>query len=200
MKILRKINYFWLIIAFLCALSVFIAHVIFQHWLYMMPCERCVYIRYGFFVAFFGAILALILPKKAKIIAYLLTLYGVGYGIFVSYELIKIKNSIISGDIFGMAGCKMLPSFHFNLPLHEWWSDMFEPKALCGFDEPQVPFDANLSALQGYLTQLYSSGWYLVPQYEFLNLAHCAIIIFTLILVLCFLAIFKDMIWKLKSF
>lgn len=196
MKTFIKSNYFWLLIACICVFSVFMAHVIFQHLLFMMPCERCVYIRYAFFVVFLGAILALVLPKFLKFFAYLLVLYGTIYGILTSYELIKIKNSIISGDIFGISGCKLLPNFHFNLPLHEWWNDMFEPKALCGFDAPEVPMDTNLTAFQRFFVDLYSSGWYLVPQYEFLSLAHCSMIIFIAILGFLILRIIGKLFWK----
>lgn len=196
MKTFIKSNNFWILIAFICAFSVFVAHVIFQHLLFMLPCERCVYIRYAFFVVFLGAVLALILPRFLKFLAYLFIFYGTIYGILASYDLIKIKNSIISGDVFGLSGCKMTPDFHFNLPLHEWWSDMFEPKALCGFDAPEVPADANLTTFQGFFVEFYSGGWYLVPKYELLSLAHCSIILFTAILAFVILRIIGKLFWK----
>lgn len=196
MKIFTKNNFSWLAIAFISVFCVVLAHFVFQHWLYMMPCERCVYIRYAFFVVFLGAILGVILPKILKLIACVLIVYGVIYGIFVAFELNGIKNSIESGDVFGVSGCKMLPNFHFNLPLDMWWADMFAPKALCGFDAPQLPFDANISALQGYFIELYKGGWYLLPKYEFLNLAQCSIIAFGVILVILVYEVLRMRFWR----
>ena len=38
----------WALMAAVCVLLVLVAHYMFQVWLYMAPCEQCVYIRYGF--------------------------------------------------------------------------------------------------------------------------------------------------------
>ena len=54
----------WLLIIFLSCALVVIAHNVFQVWLYMKPCEQCVYIRFGFLVVALGALITVINPQK----------------------------------------------------------------------------------------------------------------------------------------
>ena len=44
----------WALIIFLSCALVVLAHNVFQVWLYMKPCEQCVYIRFGFLVIALG--------------------------------------------------------------------------------------------------------------------------------------------------
>jgi len=62
----------WLVIAILSAGLVLIAHNVFQVWLYMKPCEQCVYIRFAFLCMTFGCLFTLAWPKAliTRIIAY----------------------------------------------------------------------------------------------------------------------------------
>lgn len=41
----------------------YLAHSFFQIYLYMAPCEQCVYIRYAMFVMVIGGVIAAINPK-----------------------------------------------------------------------------------------------------------------------------------------
>jgi len=70
----------------LAALSLFmliLAHAVFQVWLYMQPCEHCVYIRFAFFCMVLSGVIAAIYPTNAilKVFGYLLAFYGVIKGI-----------------------------------------------------------------------------------------------------------------------
>ena len=47
----------WILMAAVCVLLVLVAHYMFQVWLYMAPCEQCVYIRFGFLVMAIGGLL-----------------------------------------------------------------------------------------------------------------------------------------------
>ena len=48
----------WILMAAVCVLLVLVAHYMFQVWLYMAPCEQCVYIRFGFLVKVLGYVFA----------------------------------------------------------------------------------------------------------------------------------------------
>ena len=37
----------WILFGVTSIILVLLAHYLFQGWLYMLPCEQCVYIRYG---------------------------------------------------------------------------------------------------------------------------------------------------------
>lgn len=193
-------KYFWLFIAFLSAFSVFVAHYVFQVWLFMPPCENCVYIRYAFFVVLIGAVLAFVLPRILRFISYGLIIYGAGYGASVSITLMNIKASINNANPFGANGCKLEPSFHFGLPLHEWWSDMFAPRALCGFDAPQPPLGQSFAGLRGYLLEAYEQGWYLLPKYELISLSEISLVLFVLILALLAFRFFGGLFCKKTMF
>ena len=57
----------WLVIAILSAGLVLIAHNVFQVWLYMKPCEQCVYIRFAFLCMTFGCLFTLAWPKAHRL-------------------------------------------------------------------------------------------------------------------------------------
>ena len=99
----------WLVIAILSAGLVLIAHNVFQVWLYMKPCEQCVYIRFAFLCMTFGCLFTLAWPKALimRIIAYVCGVYGCIYGIMCSVKLSSIHHAIHSEDLdalFGMQG------------------------------------------------------------------------------------------------
>lgn len=192
-----KSKYYWLVIALFSAFCVFLAHNVFQNTFYMLPCENCVYIRYFFFVIILGTALAFLVPKYLGALGYISVIYGGIYGILVALRLHKIRVSLETGDAFGVSGCKMTPSFHFGLPLDKWWDEMFAPKVLCGFDAPMPPENADISAFAQYFIELYKDGWFLVPKYQFLDMAQCCIIAFATLLALVLLrAIFKG--WEIR--
>ena len=79
----------WLLIIFLSCALVVIAHNVFQVWLYMKPCEQCVYIRFGFLVVALGALITVINPKNLilKLVGLVVSVYGAVYGLMCSFKL-----------------------------------------------------------------------------------------------------------------
>lgn len=173
----------WGIIAFAMIAMVLLAHYVFQDWMHMLPCEQCVYIRYGNLVMALGCIIAMINPKAlwAKIVGYVVSLYGLIYTIMCSWKLIGIHDAVHSDDpmaMFGMQGCSTEPHFPFGLPLEQWAPAWFQPTGDCGYDAPVVPDGAVLSDLQRWFIELYQSsdGWYLIPQWKFMDMASCCLL------------------------
>ncbi|TQR34585.1 protein-disulfide oxidoreductase DsbI [Campylobacter sp. MIT 99-7217] len=191
----------WLFILLLALCMLFIAHGFFQNYLFMRPCEQCVYIRFAVFAIALGAFFAFLNPKNIflKFIAFVLAFYGVIYGIEHALILQKAYEAVLSMNLFGGVTCKEIPSFAFDLALHEWLEDLFKPSGICGFDYPIVPEDANLSTLQEFFVGtkegnfkngLYSEGWYLLPSLKFINMPTAVLIILifiALILLILFL-------------
>lgn len=80
--------------------------------------------------------------------------------------------------MFGMQGCSTEPHFPFGLPLEKWAPAWFQPTGDCGYDAPVVPDGAVLSDLQRWFIELYQSsdGWYLIPQWKFMDMASCCLL------------------------
>ena len=173
-----------LIIALSCALLL-ISHNIFQGWLYMKPCEQCVYIRFALLVIALGALIACIAPKNlgVKLAAAAVNLCGCVYGAACSLRLNRIHHALHSDsldDLFGLQGCSTEPHYPLGLPLEKWAPDWFLPTGDCGYDLPLVPDGMKLSSMQEWLTSLYisSDGWYLIPSLKFMNMAQCCLLAF----------------------
>ena len=173
----------WGIIAFAMVAMVLLAHYVFQDWMHMLPCEQCVYIRYGNLVMALGCVIAMIDPKAvwAKLVGFVITIYGLVYTIICSVKLIGIHDAVHSDDqeaMFGMQGCSTEPHFPFGLPLEKWAPDWFQPTGDCGYDAPVVPDGVELGALQRWFIELYQSydGWYLIPQWKFMDMASCCLL------------------------
>ena len=94
-----------LIIVFSCALVV-LAHNVFQVWLYMKPCEQCVYIRFGFLVIALGGLITIINPKSLifKLVGAVVGLYGCIYGLMCSIKLSSIHHAIHGDDMDAVFG------------------------------------------------------------------------------------------------
>ncbi|MCF0254058.1 MAG: protein-disulfide oxidoreductase DsbI [Duodenibacillus sp.] len=173
----------WGIIAFAMVALVLVAHSVFQGWLHMLPCEQCVYIRYGNLVMALGGVIAMCAPKNfwVKIVAYVVCWYGLIYTIKCSWKLIGIHDAVHSDDpssAFGIQGCSTEPNFPFGLPLAEWAPDWFKPTGDCGYDAPVPAEGVELSGLQQFFIELYqeSDGWYLIPQWKFMDMAKCCML------------------------
>lgn len=173
----------WGIIAAAMIIMVLIAHYVFQNWLHMLPCEQCVYIRYGNLVMALGCLIAMIDPKRLvlKLIGYVITLYGLIFTVNCSVLLIRIHHAVHSDDptaMFGLQGCSTQPNYPFGLKLEQYAPDWFLPTGDCGYDAPVVPADAQLGSLQAWFIEFYQSydGWYLIPQWKFLSMAECCLI------------------------
>ncbi len=148
----------------------YLAHSFFQIYLYMAPCEQCVYIRYAMFVMVIGGVIAAINPKNIvlKLIGCIAAFYGSIMGIKFSIKLNGIHHAVHNADpdsLFGVQGCSTDPTFPFNLPLAEWAPEWFKPTGDCGYDAPIVPDGVTLSSVQQWFVDLYqqSEGWYLLP-------------------------------------
>ena len=182
----------WLLMSFVTIGLTCVAHYFFQDYLYMQACEQCVYIRYAMLVMGFGGLVAFAFPRApwAKIIGYSLGAYGCIIGIDFCLTLDKIHTAIHDEDAFGgVAGCREIPIFPFDLHLYKWAPEWFLPTGDCGLDQPVVPADkvASLSAFQQFFTGteaegwedgFYSQGWYLIPSMHFMNMAIACLLCF----------------------
>lgn len=180
----------WVLMAAMSLFMVILAHSVFQVWLYMRPCEQCVYIRLAFFAMAFGGIVAAIKPTNMglKIVGYLFALWGAVKGVGYSIKLNKIHHAAHSDDPFGVQGCSPEPTFPFHLPLDKWSPEWFRPTGDCGYDNPIIPDGVQLSALQKAITDFYADGWYLWPPSHFMNMAQATLITFGVCLVLLLVA------------
>ena len=181
----------WLLIIFLSCALVVIAHNVFQVWLYMKPCEQCVYIRFGFLVVALGALITVINPKNLilKLVGLVVSVYGAVYGLMCSFKLSSIHHAIHGDDmeaVFGMQGCSLEPKYPFGLPLEKWVPDWFLPTGDCGYDTAVVPDGTVLSSAQQFLINMYNSAdsWYLIPAWKFMSMAQCCILAFGVALVM----------------
>lgn len=175
----------WIFMAVISLFMVILAHSVFQVWLYMRPCEQCVYIRLAFFAMAFGGIVAAINPKVValKLVGYLFAFWGIIQGIGYSIKLNKIHHAAHSDAPFGVQGCNPEPTFPFHLPLDKWSPEWFQPTGDCGYDNPIIPDGVELSALQKAITDFYSEGWYLWPPTHFMNMAQACLITYVVCLV-----------------
>jgi len=188
---LSETTRFWVILGVFCLFIVLFSVGILQNYLYMRPCPNCVYIRLAFIVIMIGAFLGAIKPKKTKIIGYIVTLLGLGYGYKYALILDKIHRALHSDDVFGVAGCETEAKFPFGIELDKFFPDAFKSTGDCGMDYPVVPENAVLSEFQQKLIALYQDGWYLLPKYEFLNMAQSVILLLILIGMWLFFGLFK---------
>lgn len=168
----------WLIIGF-CSLFLLLLSHIFQSYFFMPPCEQCVYIRFAFVLLIFSSLIAIFL--KQRLISYIISFYAIYFGFRAAIKLEAIKQAINSNNIFGMIGCSSEPNFPLFLPLDKYFPQLFKPLGSCGYDAPIIPQNTNLNTFQEYFTNLYSNGWYLIPQAKFLNMAEACIIAFGVI-------------------
>lgn len=187
----------WLLFAITSVLLVLIAHYLFQNWMHMLPCEQCVYIRYGNLVMALGAFIVAINPKHVwiKIVGIGIFLYGLIYTMLCSWKLMKIHAAVHSDDpmaMFGLQGCSTEAKYHFGLPLDKWAPDWFKPTGDCGYDAPVVPSGVELGDFQRAVIEFYQSydGWYLIPQWKFLNMAECC-----MLACVCYALLLAVLIW-----
>ena len=181
----------WLLKAGVCVLLVLVAHYMFQEWLYMPPCEQCVYIRYGFLVMAIGGLVAAASPKNlaCKAVGYVFAIYGAIFGLKCSLKLESIHHAIHSDDptaMFGMQGCSTEAHYPFGLPLADWAPGWFKPTGDCGYDLAVVPDGTELSGLQQWFIEMYNSSdsWYLIPKWKFMSMAQCCELAFGLMFVI----------------
>lgn len=181
----------WFVIALISCALVLLAHNVFQVWLFMKPCEQCVYIRFAFLAMVLGCLFPIVMPKPwlSRLIGYALGIYGALYGVLCSLKLMRIHHAVHSDDpeaFFGMQGCSLEPHYPLGLPLEKWAPDWFLPTGDCGYDNSDVPFGTVLSPLQQSIIEMYDNagGWYLIPSAKFLSMAQCCLMAFAVALLL----------------
>lgn len=101
----------------------YLAHSFFQIYLYMAPCEQCVYIRYAMFVMVIGGLVAAINPKNIilKLIGCVMAFYGSILGLKFSLKLNDIHHAVHNPDpdsLFGVQGCSTDPTFPLTCRWH----------------------------------------------------------------------------------
>ncbi|PSM53114.1 protein disulfide oxidoreductase [Campylobacter blaseri] len=200
MGIVNKISSFqdsrfpWILMIIVSAGLVLLAHSFFQHYLYMPPCEQCVYIRFAFLCMTLGGLIAVINPKNLVLafIGYVLAFWGAIQGILYSVKLAKIHAAVHSDDPFGVQGCSTEPTYPFGLPLDKWAPDWFLPTGDCGYDNPMVPDGVELSSIQSFFINMYQDGWYLIPSKQFMSMADGTLIGFGV----CFLVLLAMFVCK----
>ncbi len=176
----------WVAMAAVSLAMVILAHSVFQNYLYMRPCEQCVYIRFAFFVMAAGGLVAAIRPDVValKLAGYAAGAWGAWIGLGYSLKLNAIHHAAHSDNPFGVQGCSAEPTFPFGLPLDKWSPSWFKPTGDCGFDNPIIPDGTQLDAVQTFLTGFYADGWYIWPPAHFGNMAQAMIVAYGLTLVL----------------
>jgi len=192
-------RFLWIVMAAAAMMLLLTAHNLFQHYVYMAPCEQCVYIRFAFFCMVFGGIIAAIKPSQIvlKIVGYILGFWGIIQGIMYSIKLNTIHHAAHGDDPFGVQGCSAEPSFPLGLPLDSWFPDWFLPTGACGFDNPIPPEGVEFSGLQQWLIDFYSEGWYLIPSMHLVNMAQACLFAF----IVCFILLGAMCIsWIIREF
>ena len=208
-KIQQENRKIWFFLMLLTLIPVLIAHYFLQNYLYMRPCEQCVYIRFHMLLVSFAAFLGFLNPKNRflKCLAFIFAFYGCYLGLKHSLILEKIYTLIQNENPFGaLTTCKQIPIFPFNLPLHEYFSEWFMPSGECGDDKAFVPKNTLLSRLQEFFIGrppsfddgIYSKGWHLIPYFDFINMAEICFLIFLFSLI-CFLFLFAIFIVQFKK-
>ncbi|WP_181881758.1 disulfide bond formation protein B [Helicobacter sp. MIT 14-3879] len=192
-----KINIFWISIIILCVSLILISHLFFQKYLFMQPCEQCVYIRFDFCIIIIGSILALIKSVFFRVISYVVVFYGVIQGILDSFYLRRIYKALHSqsiDDIFGLQGCLLEPKFPFNIALDKY--NLFKVSGDCGYDNPIIPQNISLDSIQEFFINIYSNGWYLIPKYQILSMPETCLIIFSVLFLALIVRLFRLRIFK----
>lgn len=192
-------RFLWLLMAVAMGGLVILAHSVFQVYLYMLPCEQCVYIRFAMLVMALGGLIAAINPKilLLKLVGVIFAFYGAIMGLLFSFKLNSIHHAVHGDDIFGVQGCSTDPSFPFNLPLAKWYPDLFKPTGDCGFDAPVVPSGTQLDSIQTWFIDMYQAadGWYLIPSLKFMNMAQsCALAFGSCLVILVIMMV----VWGIK--
>lgn len=176
-------RFLWCLMVVAMGGLIILAHSFFQIYLYMAPCEQCVYIRFAMFVMVIGGLIAAINPKVLvlKLTGCIAAFYGSIIGLGYAIKLNGIHHAVHSPDaLFGVQGCSTDPTFPFGLPLAKWAPDWFLPTGDCGFDAPLVPEGVTLSSIQQFFVDMYvqAEGWYLIPSIKFMNMAQACFLAF----------------------
>ncbi|TQR27591.1 disulfide bond formation protein B [Campylobacter sp. MIT 97-5078] len=183
----------WLWLFSISFFSLLYSHFFLQHYLFMQPCEQCVYVRFAFSVILCASIVGYFKFAWLKSVAYAFIFWAIFLGFKACLMLLHSYEAIKTNNPFGINACSDTPHFPFKLPLHELLPSLFAISGSCGFDAPRVSENTQLSSIQeffigtlehGFSDGLYSKGWYLIPSFEFVNMATACMIIFGFFLLL----------------
>ncbi|MDR2173181.1 MAG: protein-disulfide oxidoreductase DsbI [Burkholderiales bacterium] len=193
-------RFLWVLMAVAMGGLVLVAHSFFQIYLYMAPCEQCVYIRFAMLVMMVGGLVAVINPKivALKLFGCVTAFYGAITGMMYSIKLNGIHHAAHDPEgLFGVQGCSAEPGFPFGLPLAQWSPGWFNPTGDCGYDAPIVPDGVTLDGVQQWFINMYtaSDGWYLIPSLKFMNMAQACFMAFGLIFVVL---VAMAVVWGIK--
>ena len=117
MKFAEKIAKFggsrlpWAILIVVSVGLVILAHSLFQNYVYMPPCEQCVYIRFAFLCMALGGLIAIVNPKNLllALAGYLLAFWGAIQGIMYSVKLAKIHDAVHGDEPRGSLSGRLVP-------------------------------------------------------------------------------------------
>lgn len=181
----------WLALCLACVAMLAYAHFFLQEYLFMRPCEKCVFVRFAFCLIAVGSFVAFVLPhnKTLKALAFALCAWGIAFGTKHSLALYHIQQAFKEHNPFGVNGCSHAPRFPFGLRLDELLPSFFRPNGVCGLDAPIIPAEnaVNLSAVQRFFVGsvennftegFYSNGWFLLPQFEWLSMPQACLLVF----------------------
>ncbi|MCI5968594.1 disulfide bond formation protein B [Helicobacter sp.] len=170
----------WIAFAVFAFLIVAFSHFVLQEYLFLQPCEQCVYIRYAFIVLGLGCCVIALSPRSIfGLFGIFICAYALARGVLAAFMLKGIQNALQSETfVFGLKGCSLNPKFDFNLPLDVWIPTLFAPSGFCGMDLPMLNRIQMLSPMQEWFVALYADGWYLIPTLKFGTMAECALFIF----------------------
>ena len=190
---------YWLFTAFLCVTLLLIGHQYFQRFLYLDPCEYCVYVRLAFLalalVSLFGAWRPGV--RWMRNLSTAAAAWVAGYGVKVSWALctvVWVKRFPEVKDWFSTTACTLTPHFPWGLELHHVSRSWFQPRALCGFEVPHVPPYEHLTGVRAFLVGLVEQdgGWYLFPGLKWITMGDISLLIFTILFVGFTYALYKE--------
>ena len=174
-------NKTWFLLCLFSIALVLFLHYFLQLYLFMNPCANCVYIRFAICVFALGAFL-LIFGNKFAFLAFAMLFYALFLGFKYSFLLNESYEAIANANPFGVTSCPSELNFIFSLPLDKIFPSLFTATGTCGMDAPIVPefMSDQLSKIQeffvgtkeaNFTNGLYSKAWFLIPKFEFINMA-----------------------------
>lgn len=188
-------RFFWFFMFIIPISFVSISYLFFQNFLYMKPCSICVYIRFYMLVFSFFAIFAWIDPEN--FVFSFLSIFGVGFACFMGFskalELYNIKNA--KAQIFG-SSCGENPQI---LGFDITQIPIFKAGGDCGYDAPILPEFARPRYVQEFFLNFYSDGWYLIPQYKFIDMSEFCLGFFGLIMMILLLNFISQIFNRIRA-
>lgn len=176
----------WLTIFSVSFACLAISYLFFQKYLFMQPCEYCVYIRFWMSVICISSFLALLAPRILGFFSYLFCLISCGIGLSTALDLNNVYEAIKSGNIFAFRPCKIHPEFIFGIKFDKYFPEFFNGFGECGFDTPILPNGFEPSSLQAFFIDFYKDGFFVIPSLNFINMPLGSGLVFIMFFALLF--------------